>query len=244
MGNEAGMINNRQKHVFIVTYGRSGSTVLQRLLQSMDGYFIRGENNNTLYALYLAYRRAYEARYSHGKIEHHATDPWYGANAIEPNSFARKLAKLFKDEILQPPEDARVVGFKEIRFHEAGVELFGPFLDFIAENFENSKFIFNMRRWQDVAKSSWWATMDPVRVQEIIEGADALYRSYAAKNPAISHLMRYENYVGQPEAFASLFDFLGEPFDVAKIEKLTEDRLDHARNVVGGPKEGRRTLKT
>ena len=236
--------NNRTDHVFIVTYGRSGSTVLQRLLQSMDGYFIRGENNNTLYALYLAYRRAFEARYSHGKIETHPADPWYGANAIDPKSIARSLVLLFKNEILQPPPDTKVLGFKEIRFHEAGDELFEPFLDFIAENFENSKFIFNMRRWQDVAKSSWWATMDPVRVREIIEGADALYQSYAAKNPKRSHLMRYENYVGEPAAFASLFEFLDEPFDAGKILQINEDRLDHARNVVGGPKEGRRTLKT
>ena len=30
--------------VFVVTYGRSGSTLLQTVLQSIDGYFIRGEN--------------------------------------------------------------------------------------------------------------------------------------------------------------------------------------------------------
>jgi len=238
------MPSTPEKHVFIVTYGRSGSTVLQRLLQSLDGYFIRGENNNTLYAMYLAYRRAYEARYSHGKSKSDPADPWYGANDIDPLAFGKKLVRLFADEILRSPADARVVGFKEIRFHEAGGELFEPFLNFIAENFENSKFIFNMRRWQDVSKSSWWATMDPARVREIIEGADTLYEAYAAKNPQRSHLMRYENYVGQPEAYAPLFEFLGEPFDAEKIAQLTENRLDHARNVVGGPKEGRRHLET
>ena len=231
-----------ENHVFIVTYGRSGSTVLQRVLQSIDGYFIRGENNHTLYPMYLAYRRAYEARYSHGKAEHHPTDPWYGADAIDPAHFAQGLADLFLQDIIQSPPNVRVVGFKEIRFHEAEGELFEPYLDFIFDNFKNSKFIFNMRRWQDVSKSSWWATMDPERVRSIIEGADSLYKRYAAKHPKRCHLMQYENHAGQPDAYAPLFDFLGEPFDRETIANLIGTRLDHAGAVVGGPVESRRKL--
>ena len=34
--------------VFVVTYGRSGSTLLQNVLNTIPGYCIRGENANTL----------------------------------------------------------------------------------------------------------------------------------------------------------------------------------------------------
>jgi len=236
-------IAGNRGHVFIVTYGRSGSTLLQRVLQSIDGYFIRGENNHTLYPLYLAWRRAYEARFEFGKNQHGETNPWYGADAIRPAEFGAKVCQAFLEEIIRPPETARVVGFKEIRFHEAGDDLFEPYLDFIHSNFANSKFVFNMRGWENVSKSSWWATMKPERVRAIIEGCDALYTAYAAKYPERCHMMHYEDHAGNPDAYAGLFEFLGEPFDRAKVADLIETRLEHAIHVTGGPKESGLSIK-
>ncbi len=236
------MPNDALKHVFIVTYGRSGSTVVQRVLQSIPGYVMRGENNHTLYPLFLAYRRAYEARYSHGQKQHSREDPWYGADAIDPARFGAKLAHVFRSEILQPPEGARVVGFKEIRFHEAGEDLFEPYLNFIYDMFPGSKFIFNTRHWQAVSKSSWWATMDPDNVRRIIEGADSLYQTYHSKHADRCHLMRYEDHAGNPDAYAPLFEFLGETFDHRVVAEQIKLRLKHAGKVVGGPVESRRKL--
>jgi hypothetical protein len=236
------MTSEIRKHVFIVTYGRSGSTVLQRVLQSIPGYFIRGENNHTLYPMYLAYRRAFEARYEHGKKQHSPEDPWYGADDIVPQQFAARLCDAFKSEIIRAPEGTRVAGFKEIRFHEAGEELFAPYLDFIAEHFPGSKFIFNSRQWEAVSKSSWWATMDPQLVESIIEKADGLFAGYCNDNPETCYQMHYEDFCGNPVAFQGLFDFLQEPFDKTAIANLIEPKLGHAVGVTGGPKESRRQL--
>lgn len=41
----------KEGYVFIITYGRSGSTLTQNLLNSLPGYCIRGENSNLLYFL-------------------------------------------------------------------------------------------------------------------------------------------------------------------------------------------------
>lgn len=232
-----------RQYIFIVTYGRSGSTVLQRVLQSIPGFFIRGENSNTLFALYLAYRRAHEARFRHGKRPHGPAEPWYGAHEIDPETFGRNLAGLFEQDILQPPEDARVVGFKEIRFHEAGEELFEPFLDFICGVFPGARFIFNMRRWEAVSKSSWWATMEPDNVREIIEGADSLYKAYATKNPSCSLLMQYEDYAANTAGLKPLYDYLGEAFDEAIVADILGDRLKHATVVGQEPTESHRTIK-
>ncbi len=218
-------------YIFIVTYGRSGSTVLQSMLQSIDGYFIRGENHNILLSLFQAYKRAHKARYEHGKEALDANQPWYGADEIVPTDFAQSLKDVFVRDILQPPAGARVIGFKEIRFHECGEESFSQYLDFIRDSFAPARFIFNMRGWEAVSQSSWWRNMNPDRVREIVEGCDSLYEAYRAANPDICHIMRYEDFQGNPEGFRGLFEFLSEPFDPKVAEAIVGTRLDHAKDL-------------
>jgi len=220
-------VHQGRQFIFIVTYGRSGSTVLQSLLQAIPGYFVRGENMNTLYELYKASVAAHTTRYTHGRNPHKFDNPWYGANEIVPENFTKRLVQAFIDEIITPPEGARVIGFKEIRFHEAGTEHFEAFLNFISENFVPSKFIFNTRPWEEVARSGWWANMVPDRVQEIITGADALYSNYMKKYPDRSIHMQHAITRENPEAFKPLFEFLGEDYDAEKVEAIANRRLGH-----------------
>ena len=135
--------------------------------------------------------------------------------------------QVFLEEVVQPPLDARVVGFKEIRFNEAGPKEFIELLDFIAEQFAPAKFIFNMRRWQDVAKSGWWKNYNPEKVRLEIEKNDRQFKTYAEEHPDNTFLLQYEDYKGKPEKFEPLFDFLGEPFDHEKLVAVTERRLKH-----------------
>jgi len=215
-------------YVFIVTYGRSGSTVLQSLLQSISGYCIRGENMNALYPLYLASRAVHDTRYKHGRKEHKPNYPWYGADKVVPERFTEKLVNVFVKEVLQPSVGARVVGFKEIRFHEAGEEYFEGFMNFIYENFPKSKFVFNTRPWEEVATSGWWATMRPERVQKTIMAADSLYERYIADYADRCIHMRHEITRETPEAFKPLFDFLGEDYNLEKIQEIVGKRLGHS----------------
>lgn len=220
-------MSENRSYIFIVTYGRSGSTVLQSQLQAIPGYFVRGENMNVLYSLYQASVAAHIARYTHGKKAHAPDDPWFGADEIIPERFTQHLVEIFTKDVLQPPEDARVVGFKEIRFHEAGPEHFEAFLNFIHKNFKNAKFIFNTRPWQEVAKSGWWASMDSERVKEIITGADQLYKDYLQKYPERGIHMRHEVTRENSTAFEPMFEFLGETYDEASVRAVAEKRLGH-----------------
>ncbi|UTW60052.1 sulfotransferase [Kordiimonas sp. SCSIO 12603] len=213
--------------VCIVTYGRSGSTVLQTVLQSIPGYHICGENMNVLYSLFGASSAAYSSRYEHGNKEHSPEDPWYGADKIVPERFSKKLTELFVEEIIQPPRDARVIGFKEIRFHEAGPDKFEDYLNFIHENLAPCKFIFNVRNWEDVSKSGWWASMNPDVVKGIVENCDHMYAEYGKKYPDRCIQMSYDETRNNPQAFKALFDFLGEPFEEDRIAEITGRRLSH-----------------
>jgi len=92
--------------VFIVTYGRSGSNLLQSLLNRIDGFQLRGENNNTLFHLYSAWGAVKDSVPLDGlrtKGEEPAPDhPWYGSEKIGLDSFGRDLARLFTQSVLPP----------------------------------------------------------------------------------------------------------------------------------------------
>ncbi|WP_262694540.1 sulfotransferase [Kordiimonas aquimaris] len=217
-----------RSYVFIVTYGRSGSTTLQTLLQSIPGYHITGENFNCLSALYSAVQLATTARFQHGKNDHDAIDPWFGANHIDPDQFGARLVRAFEDEIMRPPADARVAGFKEIRFHEVGAENFESFLNFMHQHFSPCKFVFNTRGWREIVRSGWWQNQRPERVEEIIRGADQMYHDYLTKYPERGILLCHEQTREDPAAFQPLFEFLGEDFDLKKVSEIAGRRLGHS----------------
>lgn len=213
-------------YVFIITYGRSGSTLVQTLLQSINGYFIRGENANALLPLFQSVTRIAKARVDHGYREIEERGPWYGINRVEPDLYAKKLIDVFVEEIIQPPEDARVIGFKEIRVHEAGEE-FERYLDFMATHFTPAKFIFNKRGWEDVANSGWWKNCAPEMVKDMVGEADQLYDDYVTKYPERCFVAQYEDYVGNPDYWRAMFDFLGEVYDPETVKALCERQLKH-----------------
>lgn len=214
-------------YVFIVTYGRSGSTLVQTLLQSINGYFIRGENANSLLPLFQSVSRIAAARVAHGYREIEQQGPWYGINRVDPERYAKKLIDVFVNEILQPPEDARVIGFKEIRVHEANGGEFERYLDFMASHFAPVKFIFNQRGWEDVANSGWWKNCDSDMVKDMVEEADGLYEDYAAKHPERCFVAKYEDYLDNPDYWRAMFEFLGEVYDPATVKKLCDRQLKH-----------------
>src|SRR6187397_2659063 len=105
------------RYVFIVAYGRSGSTVLQKILASIDGFHVTGENADALAGLFYSYRSACEAREEQGtEPRRNPGDPWRGADRIDPEHYARTLAQAFVEELIQPPARARMIGFKEVRY--------------------------------------------------------------------------------------------------------------------------------
>jgi hypothetical protein len=217
---------NFKGFVFIVTYGRSGSTLLQRIIQSIPNSEIYGENFNCLEASYRAYRRAFKSRYDFGKQLQPPSHPWHGANGINPDRYARKLAQIFIEEILQPSINVSWLGFKEIRYNLLGDE-FDAYLDFIRLNFPNTQFIFNMRNSEEVMKSGWWVNSPKEKVLAIVDNMDSKFNSYASANPEISFLTRHEKTRDDPTYLKELFERIGETYDAQKIASIMAQRLNH-----------------
>ena len=221
-----------EKTVFIVTYGRSGSTLLQNMINALPGHVLRGENANLLGPLVQAW---HELRHSDQAAKMRAEgrpsgphQPWFGYEAVDPDQLGRDLADLFLRDVLRPEPDTRVIGFKEIRWHEAP-ELFAPMLEFLQRYMPMAHFIFNTRDHDQVARSGWWKTMARTTVQAQLDQAEALYAAWQTDHPESSLTMHYNDYITGPEAWRPLFDFLGEPFDPDLVRAVLGRKLMHMK---------------
>lgn len=212
--------------VFIVTYGRSGSTLLQNILNSIPGYCIRGENNAMLNHLAMSWDSAQQtAAYKLPKGEVDSPErPWYGAGEIRPYRYGRTLANMFVRDVLRPPAGTRAAGFKEIRFHGPG---YWQTMDFITRFFPKAKIIYNTRNHADVCRSGWMKEMKPERAKAELDRAERLFAQGCKRFPKQTFTLKYEDYAGAPEGLEPLFDFLKEPFDLDHVAPVVSRRLTH-----------------
>ena len=89
--------------VLIVTYGRSGSTLLQGLLNSIDGCVVRGENHNMVYRLYQAYAALLRSQEEVVKAKSDGaspTNPWFGATMLDDKAFVADVAAIVRRQLL------------------------------------------------------------------------------------------------------------------------------------------------
>lgn len=217
---------NLKGTIFIVTYGRTGSTLLQNLLMTIPGCTVRGENFNMLEPLFKVVGRARQAKFTWGKNPTTPQDPWFGADLISPPALRRALVDAFVHHALCPPKEARWFGFKEIRYDAFG-DQFPEVLDFIRAMFKNATIVFNTRNVADVSASAWWKDWEPKKVANLVSTMDKRFADYAAAHPDCCFQTRYEDFSVNPEALRPLFDRLGEPFDPAAVRKVLDRRLTH-----------------
>jgi hypothetical protein len=120
-----------------------------------------------------------------------------------------------------------MLGFKEIRYHEAGNDL-PEFLEFLKCSFPDPSFIFFTRNLDDVAKSGWWATMDESNVRKSLSRAETAFRDFVAANKAISFSLTFEEILQRNGKLLELFEFLGEDLDRAAVDVVFSEKLAHA----------------
>jgi hypothetical protein len=215
---------NLQGSVFVVTYGRSGSTLVQRILQTLPDSCIRGENANTIGKLFEAYAAARTTRHGFGSEPRGRKDPWHGADHIRPDVFGAGLVHLFVTEILKPYRGVRFIGFKEIRWN--WTPNLDQCLDFIARYFPDPVFVFSTRDIDAVARSSWWAYR-PDQARETVDRMNAFFDANAAAWPGRVIRTRYEEFSTDPLALAPVFAHFGLEIDPVAVQRILDERLGH-----------------
>lgn len=209
------------QYVFIVTYGRSGSTLLQGILNSIPGYLVRGENNGTIEVLGQSLRNLNKRRAGlAGGTQ--TTAPWFGFRSYSPEQGAAGYRRFMLDVLLKPAADTRVIGFKEIRWWKRDLV---ETLEMTREIFPGARFVFNSRNVEDVIKSKWWAEQDAEEARAKIVARDTrMEQAYAALGDDVVYRIRYDDYIADPEVLRGLFTWLGEPFDRARIDEVLGTR--------------------
>ncbi|MDQ1626652.1 MAG: hypothetical protein QOI54_396 [Actinomycetota bacterium] len=207
-------------YLFVVTYGRSGSTLLQGILSSTPGVVIRGENGAALNHLFHFHDKASRSRYrltrSYPLPERHS---WWGIDGYRADTALRNMRQLVLETLLRPAPDTRVVGFKEIYWMPDRMQ---EFLEFMQQLFPGARFVFNTRDLSEVAKSRWWARK-PDAEQELQQ----LEKQYAEALDFFGDAVfrvHYNDYIADPSALRPLFDWLGEEFDEDRVRAVMEIR--------------------
>jgi len=226
------------EYVVVLTYGRTGSTVLQAVLNSVDGVCIRGENHAAaihLWNLYESVRRTLDEH--GGGTASDSGNPWFGAHLVDPEGLIEDLRKAFVEHVLRPPEGTRVLGFKEIRhtpeYFDTPEDLL-EYVLFLDRLLPGVKFVVNTRDAEDTSRSAWWRTHP--RAGEVLTQARAWLLDLPERiedrlGPGRVVRLEYESWNGRPEMLLDVLERLGLRGDPARVRAISAHRLTHAGNL-------------
>jgi hypothetical protein len=208
--------------VLIVTYGRTGSTLLQGLLNSIEGCLIRGENYNFCYGLFEAYRSIVNTKqqFGQGDASLEVTFPWYGAKLFDDNKFIEDARNLVLNQLNPNNIPVSCIGFKEIRYHhfKHDDELYS-YLNFLNQLFPNPAFVVLSRDHDQVAQSAWWKEQDAEKVKVKLERFEIRLQKHS-KNKDNFFSICYNDIIEKNHKLAELFEFLGAEYDEHKVASV------------------------
>jgi hypothetical protein len=215
-------------YVFIVSCGRTGSTLVQGVLNAIPGVLIRGENGGVLTDLFRFHTTAghHRQRLIRDDKLMRATNAWFGIDGYPEDLARREIRQLVTDLLLRPGPGTDVIGCKEIRWD--GVDVAGYF-GFLREVFPGARFIMSSRRLEDVVSSGWWSRR--ANAIDELTALDATLRTAIAELGTAGFELRYEDFVDNPDGLRPVFDWLGLEFRRAAIEAAMTRRYSYEPRV-------------
>lgn len=221
----------RPEFLVLVTYGRTGSTALQACLNALPGVRIRGENYAALRGLrqYVQSVAETASRHHSGRPDH----PWFGSARLSPPDVVADLQRHVVEYLLRPAADARVVGFKEIRYEPGHFGDYDDMLDylvFLDKILPGVRYLMNVRDPQDVARSGWWpdredAIASLAIARDWLVDAVADLNSFYGSERAV--LVEYERWSQDAAVLIESFSALGLPRDDEAVRRACGTHLAH-----------------
>ena len=213
--------------VVMVTYGRTGSTLLQGMLNTIDGMRFLGENEGAFFHLF-EYVETIE-RLSRRTDSDLPNSPFYGAGALNPVA-AKQAARGVIDAYFATARSDDVptcVGFKDVRYidHPDRLE---AYLGFLEEMFDAPPaFVFVWRDHAEVLRSGWWKQTDRAKAAATLEAVERQAESFARdRNNCFS--ITYADLIARTERLRGLFAFLGAGFDPDRVDAVLS--IPHSYN--------------
>ncbi len=215
-------------YVFVVTYGRSGSTLVQGLVNSLPRTLMRGENNLYVYPLFEASVLATEFRDKH---ENHGirkeTSAFYGLGGIDEQAFAAAARDLVTSQLLGEEAGSSVdtIGFKEVLWHRVPAGQTAAFFEFMDRAFPDAKYVLNGRSHDDVVGSGFWQTGTEDDARAAISRVEEIQAFLRESRPERCFDTVYETLTGgegpaRDDMLRELATFVTGACDEALLQKL------------------------
>ncbi len=206
-------------YVFVVTYGRSGSTLLQGILSATPGVVVRGENGGVIQHLFAFHETVTRHRDRLAREDVlPPSHPWWGVDGYPDATALRDIRTLLLDTVLRPGADTTLVGFKEIDWPSEQLDQLFAFMRAV---FPGARFVLNTRDLEQVATSKWWSR-NPDAMAELT----AMEQRYVAALDALGddawRRVHYDDWVADPAQLRGLFDWLGIDFDEPRVRAVLD----------------------
>jgi hypothetical protein len=213
-----------ENFVVICSVGRSGSTTIQRIINTIPNTNITGENNGAIINLLEFY---FNLKNKHIKNHEKKNYAYFVENKVKPcwyNSFnfeevTNNLRTLIKSLFFI--DGSTTIGFKEIRFNGKNINLIYE----LRELFPSLKVIIHIR--EDVEKQSvsdWWKNNTESR--EIITKLNNIFCDFYTKNSDFCYLSTFDN-MFKLDKLKELFVFINKRdfFDEKQIKNILENNI-------------------
>jgi hypothetical protein len=216
------------KFILIVAIGRSGSTTLQRIVNTIENSNITGENNNFIFSLLKAYNNLRRTIKMTPKINNKFLSSeeldklqkkpcWY--NSFDLDKIKDDLRKIIID-FLSKDNNNNVLGFKEIRWHE-DYNLINEFIDL----FPNTKVIMHYREDINKQSKSGWFAKNKDAINEITKLNNDLIEFYNKNKGTNKYYLNSFNNLFDIKKMKELFKFLEERFNIQEYTRIINNNL-------------------
>lgn len=204
--------------VIVVTYGRTGSTLLQGLLNTINGVAVLGENDNAFYHLYMYQKTIKEASLRHNGEA--PNGPFYGCSMPRHELTAEAIRNVINAYFYSAKTitGAHCIGFKEVKYYQIGSNLI-EYLDFLDQNFPNPLFIFLSRAHHEIVQSGWWSDMCPQEVLEQVSAVETTARNFAQQRKN-TYFIDYNDVVKENKNLRNLFHKIGATYNAQRARVI------------------------
>lgn len=219
----------------IVTFGRSGSTALQAVLNAHPGTIIRGENYAALRGIqdYVESIAAAADRHHAGKPQH----PWFGTARLDPVAVLADQRRHVIDFVLRPKPTTRWSGFKEVRYevgHIADADALTNHLLFLNALLPGMRYLVNVRDPQAAARSGWWSehpdALGALR-HTVANLQEATRTLQSVLGPGRAVLIEHDRWATDAHVVIDALTELEYPVDESIVRATLAEQLSHGKGV-------------
>lgn len=225
------------RYLIVLSYPRSGSTVVQSLLNTVDGYCIRGEYMGAITQLtdFIDVIRlsTSDVRDVVGGDTSSPSSPLYGISEIKDRDVVGGLRNFYIDTILKPVHGSKVIGWKEnfISPLANGEKHANRMLGVMTDMFPDARYVINIRNPEDVGRSAVWK-QSPSGVEDVTRCRNWLLGVYESGflGTNMSLLIDHDEWKGNPELLCNQLNSFDIPVSLENTKRVLSEQLMHLKD--------------